>query len=64
MESQRITDSFRDFVVGAVVLHDDAVEVPGVAQAAHTAERDVNLGVLVTVAVIDDVLEGADDLEG
>jgi len=48
----------------ALVFHGDGVEVIGVGEVAHGAERDVDLAVHVVVAILDDVFEDADDFVG
>ncbi len=53
-----------DFFVVAFIFHGNSIEVISVGKVAHGAERDVNFAVHVLVAVLNDVLEHADDFVG
>ena len=53
-----IGDSF----MVAFVFHGHSVEVVGIREIAHGAERDIHFAVHVVVAILYDVFHHADDL--
>ena len=64
MESHRLPQRLDHLGVVALVFHDDRVQVVGVFEIAHGAERHVDVLVQVVVAVVDDVFQNAHDLVG
>ena len=64
VKGHRPADGVGDFQVVAFVFHGDGVQVIGVGEVAHSAVRNVQLAVHVFVAILNDVLEHADDLIG
>ena len=51
-----------DFFVVALIFHSDGIEVKRFLQIAHSDKRHVHLAIHVFIAILDHVLQHANDL--